>query len=124
MTANKLNENSIPDDRTALGKEGKQPVTMLNDRVLVKVPPSQGERRSRAGMIIPATAQIAKRLSWSDVVAVGPNARSVKPGDTVLFNADECAEVEVKGETYLLLRERDIHALAAERNDSGTGLYL
>ncbi|MCL5048449.1 MAG: co-chaperone GroES [Firmicutes bacterium] len=97
---------------------------MLSDRVLVKVPPSQGERRSRSGMIIPATAQIAKRLSWSDVAAVGPNARSVKVGDTVLFNAEECAEVEVKGETYLLLRERDIHALAAERNDSGTGLYL
>jgi len=107
-----------------LKQENRQSVTMLNDRVLVEIPPSQGERRSRSGMIIPATAQVAKRLSWSEVVAVGPNTRSVKVGDTVLFNADECAEVEVKGETYLLLRERDIHALAAERNDSGTGLYL
>jgi chaperonin GroES len=124
MTVSKSSVNDFADEGIALDQGAKQSITMLSDRVLVKVPPSQGERRSRSGMIIPATAQIAKRLSWSDVAAVGPNARSVKVGDTVLFNAEECAEVEVKGETYLLLRERDIHALAAERNDSGTGLYL
>jgi hypothetical protein len=30
----------------------------------------------------------------------------------------------VHGEEYVILRERDIHALASARNDSGTGLYL
>jgi len=29
----------------------------------------------------------------------------------------------VVGEEYLILRERDIHAVASDRND-GTGLYL
>ncbi len=102
----------------------KQPVTMLNDRVLVQVPPSEGERRSRAGILIPATAQVAKRLAWAEVVAVGPHVRTVKSGDKVLFNPEECFEVEVQGETYLILRERDIHAVAAERLGGGTGLYL
>jgi chaperonin GroES len=33
--------------------------------------------------------------------------------------------VEVRGETYILLRERDLHAVASERiEDAGTGLYL
>ncbi|MHB1487146.1 MAG: co-chaperone GroES, partial [Acidimicrobiales bacterium] len=33
-------------------------------------------------------------------------------------------EVEVRGDDYLILRERDIHAVASQDNDSGTGLYL
>ena len=34
-------------------------------------------------------------------------------------------EVEVRGEEYLILRERDIHAVASERIEGGsTGLYL
>jgi chaperonin GroES len=97
---------------------------MMNDRVLVHVPQTEGERRSRAGILIPATAQFAKRLLWAPVAAVGPHVRSVKAGDKVLFNPEETFEVEVHGEQYLIIRERDIHALASERNDGGTGLYL
>ena len=33
-------------------------------------------------------------------------------------------EVEVRGETLVLLRERDIHAVAAARVENSTGLYL
>jgi len=107
----------------ALG-DRKQPITMLNDRVLVQVPASEGERRSRAGILIPATAHMAKRLSWADVAAVGPHVRTIKAGDKVLFNPEECFEVEVQGEDYLILRERDVHAVAADRLGGGTGLYL
>ena len=102
----------------------KQPITMMNDRVLVQVPQAEGERRSRSGILIPATAQFAKRLLWAPVAAVGPHVRAVKAGDQVLFNPEETFEVEVQGEQYLIIRERDIHAVASERNDSGTGLYL
>ncbi len=102
----------------------KQPITMMNDRVLAQVPPSEGERRSRSGILIPATAQFSKRLLWAQVAAVGPHVRSVKTGDKVLFNPEETFEVEVQSEQYLIIRERDIHAVASERNDGGTGLYL
>ncbi|MHB1987055.1 MAG: GroES family chaperonin [Acidimicrobiales bacterium] len=97
---------------------------MLNDRLLVTVPKSEGERRSRAGILIPATAVVARRLSWAEVAAVGPHVRTIRPGDTVLFNPDESFEVDVQGEDYLILRERDVHAVASERIDGGTGLYL
>ena len=97
---------------------------MLADRVLVQVPQSEGERKSRAGILIPATAQVSKRLTWAEVVAVGPHVRTIKPGDQVLFNPEDRYEVEVQGDDYLLMRERDIHAVASERIDSGTGLYL
>ena len=102
----------------------KQPITMLADRVLAHVPVAEGERRSRAGILIPATAQVSRRLTWAEVSAVGPHVRTVKPGDKVLFNPEDHFEVEVQGEEYVILRERDIHAVASERIDTGTGLYL
>jgi chaperonin GroES len=102
----------------------KQAIQMLADRVLVQVPRSEGERMSRSGILIPATAQVARRLTWAEVVAVGPHVRAIKPADQVLFNPEDRFEVEVQGDDYLILRERDIHAVASERVDSGTGLYL
>jgi len=102
----------------------KQAIGVLADRVLVQIPRAEGERRSRAGILIPATAQVGRRLAWAEVVAVGPHVRSITTGDQVLFNPEDRFEVEVQGEDYLILRERDIHAVASERVDTGTGLYL
>jgi chaperonin GroES len=100
------------------------PIKMLHDRVLVKEPREDGERRSSGGILIPATAQVSKRLMWAEVLGVGNHVRSVQVGDRVLFSPDDRFEVEIAGDEYLLLRERDVHAVAAERNDENTGLYL
>ncbi|HEV3169848.1 MAG TPA: co-chaperone GroES [Actinocrinis sp.] len=105
----------------------KLPIKMLHDRVLVRADGAEGERRSSGGILIPATAQVSHRLAWAQVVAVGQNVRTVEAGDRVLYDPDERAEVEVRGVEYVLLRERDIHAVAAERlgdTDGATGLYL
>ena len=108
----------------ASSRADKRPVKMLNDRILVNLE-ADGERRSTGGILIPATAQMGKRLAWGEVVAVGPNVRSMEPGDQVLFNPEDRYEVEVRGADYLILRERDIHAVAAKRLEEGsTGLYL
>ncbi|MGN6246582.1 MAG: GroES family chaperonin [Motilibacteraceae bacterium] len=98
---------------------------MLHDRVLVEVDTENGERRSTSGILIPATASMGKRLSWAKVVAVGGNVRTVEVGDRVLYDPADKAEVEVRAQAYVLLRERDLHAVAAERLEDGqTGLYL
>ncbi len=97
---------------------------MLADRVLAHQSPVEGERRSRSGILIPATAHVSRRLAWAEVVAVGPHVRTIKVGDKVLFNPDDRFEVEVHGGEYLILRERDVNAVASDRIDSGTGLYL
>jgi chaperonin GroES len=100
------------------------PVKMLADRILVDLE-SDGERRSTGGILIPATAQMGKRLAWGEVVAAGPNVRTMEVGDHVLFNPEDRYEVEVRGTDYLILRERDIHAVASARLEEGsTGLYL
>lgn len=104
----------------------KTPIKMLHDRVMVEVDDDAGERKSSGGIVIPATAAMgARRLAWSRVVAVGPHARAVEAGDRVLFDPEDKAEVEVAGETYVVMRERDVHAVAADRlGDESTGLYL
>jgi chaperonin GroES len=102
----------------------KLPIKMLNDRLLVKLPREDGERRSTGGILIPATAQISKRLAWGEVVGAGQNVRTIQLGDRVLFSPEDRYEVEVGGEDYLILRERDIHAVAASRIEGSTGLYL
>ncbi len=104
-------------------QDPKLEIQMLHDRVMVKADGS-GERRSNAGIVIPATAEVAKRLVWGGVFGVGNHVRTVKVGDRVLFARDEQYEVDVQGVTYLVLRERELHAVATERTEHGTGLYL
>jgi chaperonin GroES len=110
---------------TTPSTETRLPIRMLHDRVLVSTDNESGERRTGGGIVIPATAAVGKRLAWARVVAVGQHVRQVQLGDRVLFDPQDRAEVELQGDGYLLLRERDLHAVAAPRVDDGqTGLYL
>lgn len=109
----------VADDIEAL------PIRMLHDRVLVSLEGEPAERRSGGGILIPATVAMGKRLSWARVVAAGAHVRTVQVGDRVLFDPADRAEVEVRSRAYILLRERDLHAVASERLEDGkTGLYL
>lgn len=105
--------------------DGSVPIKLLHDRVLVREDSDTRERRSLGGIVIPATAQVGRRLAWAKVVALGPNIRSIEVGDRVLFEPEDRGQVELQGVDYVLLRERDVHAVAATRHrTAGTGLYL
>lgn len=90
--------------------------------------PDDGERTSRGGLLIPATASPApKRCMWGMVALVGPDVRSVKEGDRVLFLPQSGLEVELHDQDYLLLRERDVQAVATAEEDGSDrepGQYL
>ena len=102
----------------------KQSIRMAADRLLVQPSDELGERTSRAGILIPATADVHRRLVWAEVIQVGPTVRNVEAGDNVLFAPDAGFEVEIRADEYLILRERDVHAIASERASGQTGLYL
>ena len=105
----------------SLSGSGRLPIRMLHDRVLVRTPGEDGERRSIGGILIPPTAQVAAtRLVWAEVLAVGNHVRVIEVGDRVLFSPDDRSEVEVQGQLYLILRERDVHAVAAARIEEAT----
>jgi chaperonin GroES len=102
----------------------KHSIRMTADRILVRPSDEVGERKSRAGILIPATANVNRRLVWAVVIAVGPTVRNVEESDRVLFAPDSGFEVEIRGDEYLILRERDVHAVASTRSEGQTGLYL
>lgn len=89
--------------------------------------PDEGERQSRSGLLIPATAaQAPRRCVWAQIAFAGPDVRTAKPGDRVLFLPQVGLEVELEGEDYLLLRERDIQAVSSppDGSEPHPGQYL
>lgn len=99
---------------------------LTGDRIVVENPES-GERTSRAGLLIPATAVPApKRCVWGDVIIVGPDVRGVKAGDRILYLPQAGLEVELDGRDCLLLRERDVQAVSSppDGQDRQPGQYL
>ena len=111
----------VPETKTSLAG-----IRLTGDRLVVQVP-EHGERQSRTGLLIPATAAPApKRCIWAEVEMVGPDVRIAKVGDRVLFLPQSGLEVEVEGDDFVLLRERDIQAVASpgEGADPHPGQYL
>jgi len=104
--------------------DAKHSIRMMADRLLLSPSKEAGDRRSRSGILIPATANVDRRLVWAEVVAAGPTVRTVEEGDRVLFSPDSGYEVEIRGDQYLILRERDVHAVASARAEGQSGLYL
>ena len=101
-------------------------IKLTGDRLVVRTS-ENGERRTSAGLLIPATAMPApKRLSWGDVTLVGPEVRVAKEGDRVLFLPSAGLEVELDGEELVLLRERDVQAVSSQpaTRDHAPGQYL
>ena len=76
---------------------------------------------TRASEYARLLASVGRRLSWATAVAVGPAVRNIEDGDRVLFDPDERAEVELHGKEFVLLRERDVHAVGLVDRDPLVG---
>jgi chaperonin GroES len=117
----------VANARTRTRKKARaEEVRLTGDRLVVALP-DNGERKSRSGLLIPATAVPApKRCLWGEVRLVGPEVRTAKVGDRILFLPQAGLEVELEGEDYLLLRERDVQAVAssADGKERQPGQYL
>jgi len=101
-------------------------IRLTGDRVVVEHPDA-GERTSRGGLLIPATAVPApKRCVWGEVLLVGPDVRAVKANDRILYLPQAGLEVELDGRECLLLRERDVQAVSSspEGTERQPGQYL
>lgn len=88
-------------------------LTPLHDRVLVKR--TEGEEKTKGGLIIPDSAK--EKPSEGEVVSVGEGARkdsgeliapAVKAGDKILFGKWSGTEVTIDGEEMLMMKESDI----------------
>ena len=88
-------------------------VKPLEDRILVK--PDEPETRTASGLYLPENSK-ARPLTGK-VIAAGPGKRlengnlakpSVKKGDTVVFGKYAGTEVEIKGESHMIMRESEL----------------
>ena len=125
-------EGSSPSkDRPKKPRKKRQPaapeeIRLTGDRIVVENP-DNGERTSRGGLLIPATAAPApKRCVWGDVLLVGPDVRATRTGDRILYLPQAGLEVEIEGRDCLLLRERDVQAVSSspDGREREPGLYL
>jgi len=91
-------------------------VKPLHDRVIVKR--TEGEEKTKGGIIIPDTAK--EKPVEGKVVAVGSgkileNGKTlpmqVKEGDKVLFGKYAGNEIKIDGEEHVIMREDDIIAI-------------
>ncbi|MBX9945432.1 MAG: co-chaperone GroES [Reyranella sp.] len=85
----------------------------LHDRLLIK--PLTAETRTKAGIIIPDTAQ--EKPMQGEVVAVGKGRRledgrlqalDVKVGDKVIYGKWSGTEVKIAGVDHVILKEEDL----------------
>jgi chaperonin GroES len=119
-----MSETPAPTTADAASDARQREVAVLGDRVLIDLP-GNGERTSKGGILIPATAQSVDRKGlWGRVRAVGPYVRSLQVDDEALYLPEDAIEVDVHGDTMLVVRERDVHAVASVHNEAATGLYL
>ena len=85
----------------------------LQDRVLVRR--SEGEEKTKGGIIIPDNAK--EKPQEAIVISVGSGKSldngtvvkpSVKEGDNILFGKYSGTEIKLNGEEHLILKEDDI----------------
>ncbi len=88
----------------------------LHDRLLLK--PATAETKTKAGLIIPDTAQ--EKPMQGEVIAVGKGKRmedgslqqlDVKVGDKVLYGKWSGTEVKLDGVDHVILKEEDLFGI-------------
>ena len=101
---------------TATKSKSKTKIRPLDDRVVVE--PSEAEEKTPGGIVLPDTAR--EKPQRGKVMATGPGKlldsgergkMSVKVGDEVFYGKYSGTEVELNGETVVVLRESDILAI-------------
>ncbi|MFH1547667.1 MAG: co-chaperone GroES [bacterium] len=92
-------------------------VVPLGGRVLVK--PLEKEETTESGLIIPDTAE-KEKPQQGEIIALGTGKIAddgkkidfnVKVGDKIMFKQYAPDELEIEGDTYLVLEESDILAV-------------
>lgn len=82
------------------------PIKPLADRVVaVRVKTAE---KTASGLYLPDTAK--EKPVLAEVKAVGPEAKSVKVGDKIIYKEYSTTELKLNGTEYLIVKEEDILA--------------
>ncbi len=78
----------------------------LGDYVVAQA--EEAESKTASGLYLPEKA--AEKPKTAKVVAVGKDAKQVKPGDRIVYKSYSTTEVKVGSDEYILVKEEDILA--------------
>lgn len=82
------------------------PIKPLADRVVaVRV---EAAEKTASGLYLPDNAK--EKPVMAEVQAVGPDVKSVKKGDKILYKEYSTTEIKINGKEYLIVKEEDILA--------------
>lgn len=80
------------------------PIKPLGDRVVAVR--EQAQEKTASGLYLPDNAK--EKPVLAKVEAVGPEVKSVKKGDKILYKEYSTTEIKIDGTEYLIVKEEDI----------------
>ena len=87
--------------------EGRIVLPLFN-KVMIR----KDEAPEKQGVIwIPPTVRADQPVLSGTVIATGPDTRFTSPGDYVVFSQYAGSMVRVDGNTYVVMKEEDIHTI-------------
>ncbi len=84
-------------------------VTPLADRVVAVR--EKAEAKTVSGLYLPDSAK--EKPSYAVVESVGPDVKSLKKGDKIVFKEYSTTELKINAVEYLIVKEEDILAKIA-----------
>lgn len=82
------------------------PLTPLADRVIATR--EEAATRTASGLYLPDSAK--EKAIVAVVEAVGPDVKTLKKGDRIVYKEYTTTEIKVDGKEYLILKEEDVLA--------------
>jgi chaperonin GroES len=82
------------------------PLKPLADRVVAIK--EQAQTKTASGLYLPDSAK--EKSSIAVVEAVGPEVKTLKKGDKIVYKEYSTTELKVNGSEYLLVKEEDVLA--------------
>lgn len=82
------------------------PIKPLADRVVAVR--EEAKTKTASGIYLPDTAK--EQAALCDVKAIGPDVKSVKVGDKIIYGGYNVTELKIDGTEYLIIKEEDVLA--------------
>ncbi|HET7630238.1 MAG TPA: co-chaperone GroES [Candidatus Saccharimonadales bacterium] len=82
------------------------PISPLADRVVAVR--AEAETKTASGLYLPDNAK--EKPAFATVEAVGPEVKSLKKGDKIVYREYGPTELKINGQEYLIVKEEDVLA--------------
>lgn len=82
------------------------PIKPLGDRVVATR--EVATNKTASGIYLPEAAK--EKPSVAKVQAVGPDVKSLKKGDRIVYKEYSTTELKIEGKEYLIVKEEDVLA--------------